>query len=94
MAKHCGLSTVGGNINTRSYGIGVKQGNNFVFVRVDNEQYFLSVGSSYRETLNIALLELQEEGLVSSLENKWWKGQKNQKCDLMGKLLSSFSDIF
>merc|ERR1712176_1194633 len=77
MAKHCGLSTVGGNINMRSYGIAVKQ------------------GSSYRETLNVALLELQEEGVVSSFENKWWKGQaKNQKCDLMGKLLSSFSDIF
>ena len=27
MAKHCGLSTVGGNINMRSYGIAVKQGN-------------------------------------------------------------------
>ena len=53
------------------------------------------LGSSYRETLNIALLELQEEGVVSSLENKWWKNQgKTQKCDLMGKLLSSFSDIF
>jgi len=77
MAKHCGLSTVGGNINMRSYGIAVKQ------------------GSSYREILTVALLELQEEGVVSSLENKWWKGQaKNQKCDLMGKLLSSFSDIF
>lgn len=77
MAKHCGLSTVGGNINMRSYGIAVKQ------------------GSSYRETLNVALLELQEEGIVSSLENKWWKNQgRTQKCDLMGKLLSSFSDIF
>merc|ERR1712110_51569 len=77
MAKHCGLSTVGGNINMRNYGIAVKQ------------------GSSYRETLNVALLELMEEGVVSSLENKWWKGQaKTQKCDLMGKLLSSFSDIF
>merc|ERR1711976_402632 len=77
MARHCGLSTVGGNINMRSYGIAVKQ------------------GSSYRETLNVALLELMEEGVVSSLENKWWKSQaKTQKCDLMGKLLSSFSDIF
>ena len=27
MAQHCGLSTVGGNINMRSYGIAVKQGN-------------------------------------------------------------------
>ena len=26
MAKHCGLSTVGGNINMRNYGIAVKQG--------------------------------------------------------------------
>ena len=26
MARHCGLSTVGGNINMRSYGIAVKQG--------------------------------------------------------------------
>ena len=27
IGNHCGLSTIGGNINMRSYGIAVKQGN-------------------------------------------------------------------
>ena len=96
MAKHCGLSTVGGNINMRSYGVAVKQGNKEAVKLLETKNGFsIHVGSYHREILNVALLELQEEGVVSSFENKWWKGQaKNQKCDLMGKLLSSFSDIF
>ena len=43
------------------------------------------LGSSYRETLNVALLELQEEGIVNSLENKWWRNQND--CHLKFALL-------
>jgi len=74
MGQHCGLVTVGGNINIRNYGIAVKQ------------------GSPLREQLSLALLELQERGEVSSLQEKWWRRHNN--CGLIDNVVASISDLF
>merc|ERR1712066_1166647 len=57
-AQNCGLTTVGGNINTRNYGIVTQK------------------GSPYRKVLNIALLELMDEGLIKKLKQKWWRSSE------------------
>ena len=46
MAQHCGLSTVGGNINMRSYGIAVKQGNK------EDDVKFLETKKNFRILLS------------------------------------------
>merc|ERR1712110_1187060 len=53
-AQNCGLTTVGGNINTRNYGIVTQK------------------DSAYRKVLNIALLELMDEGVIQKMKQKWW----------------------
>jgi len=63
-AQNCGLTTVGGKINTRNYGIVTKR------------------DSQYRKILNVALLELMEEGVVADLKQKWW-GAENRNCNNM-----------
>jgi len=63
-AQNCGLTTVGGKINTRNYGIVTKR------------------DSVYRKVLNIALLELMEEGVVKRLKQKWW-GSGDRNCNNM-----------
>ena len=63
-AQNCGLTTVGGKINTRNYGIVTKR------------------DSVYRKVLNIALLELMEEGVVKRLKQKWW-GAGDRNCNNM-----------
>merc|ERR1711990_315819 len=69
MAQNCGLSTVGGNINTRNYGIVTQK------------------DSAYRKVLNIALLELMDEGLIQKLKQKWWRSsQRNCNNRIIQKL--------
>merc|ERR1739838_95834 len=41
----------------------------------------LPQGSPHREELNIALLELQEEGVLDMIKEKWWKAEVCQEED-------------
>ena len=57
-AQNCGLTTVGGNINTRNYGVVTQK------------------DSAYRKVLNIALLELMDEGVIQKMKQKWWRSSE------------------
>ena len=70
-AQNCGLTTVGGKINTRNYGIVTKR------------------ESKYRKVLNIALLELMDQGIISKLKQKWWRNDK-RNCNNM--IIQKLSD--
>jgi len=70
-AQNCGLTTVGGNINTRNYGIVTQK------------------DSAYRKVLNIALLELMDEGLIQKLKQKWWSSSE-QNCN--NRIIQKLSD--
>ena len=71
MAQNCGLSTVGGNINTRNYGIVTQK------------------DSAYRKVLNIALLELMDEGVIQKLKQKWWRSSE-RNCN--NRIIQKLSD--
>lgn len=40
----------------------------------------LPLGSSYRKDLNVALLQLQEDGVLNQLKKKWWQGTSSGFC--------------
>lgn len=65
--------------------------------RLNTRYYGLAVqrGSGLRKTLNIALLQLMEDGVMADLEKKWF-GPKNTDCNqfISSSLLTSLSDIF
>merc|ERR1712227_856609 len=63
--------------------------------RLNTRHYGLAVqrDSGLRKTLNVALLELMEDGVIDELEKKWF-GQKNLECGQISSLLTSLSDIF
>ena len=48
----------------------------------------MAQGSKYRKIINIALLELMEEGVISELRKKWWNKDSRQ-CDQITDLLAS-----
>ena len=70
-AQNCGLATVGGNINTRNYGIVTQR------------------DSAYRKILNVALLELMDQGLIQKLKQKWWRSSE-QNCN--NRIIQKLSD--
>merc|ERR1712227_1186095 len=63
--------------------------------RLNTRHYGLAVqrDSGLRKTLNVALLELMEDGVIAELEKKWF-GQRNSECGQISSLLTSLSDIF
>jgi len=70
-AQNCGLTTVGGNINTRNYGIVTQR------------------DSAFRKILNVALLELMDQGLIQKLKQKWWRSSE-QNCN--NRIIQKLSD--
>jgi len=41
------------------------------------------IGASYRTDLCGAILKLQENGVISELQNKWWKQKRGgDTCDV------------
>jgi len=63
--------------------------------RLHNRHYGLAVqrDSGLRKTMNIALLQMMEDGVLAQLEKKWF-GKGNSECSQMSNLLTSLSDIF
>uniref|UniRef100_A0A674PGQ3 Glutamate receptor n=2 Tax=Tetraodontidae TaxID=31031 RepID=A0A674PGQ3_TAKRU len=52
--KPCDTMKVGGNLDSKGYGIATPK------------------GSQLRNTVNLAVLKLNEQGLLDKLKNKWW----------------------
>lgn len=52
--KPCDTMKVGGNLDSKGYGIATPK------------------GSSLRNAVNLAVLKLNEQGLLDKLKNKWW----------------------
>eukprot|EP00092_Neocalanus_flemingeri_P049534 GFUD01056960.1.p1 GENE.GFUD01056960.1~~GFUD01056960.1.p1 ORF type:complete len:281 (-),score=93.22 GFUD01056960.1:210-938(-) len=46
--------------------------------RVEGYGIVLPQGSPYREDLNLAILELQEEGELDRIKSKWWRGNREK----------------
>merc|ERR1719481_1473375 len=60
--------------------------------RLHNRHYGLAVqrDSGLRKTMNIALLQMMEDGVMAELEKKWF-GKRNSECSQMSNLLTSLS---
>lgn len=41
--------------------------------KVNNAYVILVAGSPWRDKLSLAILELQEKGMIQLMYNKWWK---------------------
>lgn len=44
----------------------------------------MSTGSPWRDRISLAILELQEKGVIYQLYNKWWKN-KEEVCNKFGQ---------
>ena len=78
--KPCNTMKVGGNLDAKGYGIGTPMGSDLrsltqiIFCR---KQYLELKIMSFRDRVNLAVLELLENGDLANLEKEWWykKGQ-------------------
>ncbi|KAF0295768.1 Glutamate receptor ionotropic, kainate 2 [Amphibalanus amphitrite] len=66
--RDCNLTQVGGLLDSKGYGIATPAGE-------DGNPYItaLPTGSVWRDRMSLAILDLQESGVIQMLYNKWWK---------------------
>uniref|UniRef100_A0A8C1P8P1 Glutamate receptor n=1 Tax=Cyprinus carpio TaxID=7962 RepID=A0A8C1P8P1_CYPCA len=60
--KPCDTMKVGGNLDSKGYGIATPK------------------GSALRNAVNLAVLKLNEQGLLDKLKNKWWYDKGECEC--------------
>merc|ERR1712128_6197 len=77
VGSNCQLTTVGGLLDSKGYGIALPQ------------------GSPHREGVNIALLQLRENGTLDKINMKWFYDRANQKkvCKIEGGWLQTFWNV-
>lgn len=84
--RECRLQKVGGNLDSKSYGIALPQGNNSLsfFGRIVGPLENFP-GSPLRSAISSAIIKLNEERKISQLKEKWWKKERGggacQVCD-------------
>lgn len=79
--RNCNLTQIGGLIDSKGYGVGTPIGKK-TGAAIDSSERFLSndrmhlcvAGSPYRDKVTIAILQLQEEGKLHMMKEKWWRG--------------------
>lgn len=87
--RNCNLTQIGGLIDSKGYGVGTPIGKkkkkkqlslcptdskNQCFYASGSNVGFNAVGSPYRDKVTIAILQLQEEGKLHMMKEKWWRG--------------------
>lgn len=79
--RNCNLTQIGGLIDSKGYGVGTPIGKrkkiNAPFLSPKAKPVtliFFAVGSPYRDKVTIAILQLQEEGKLHMMKEKWWRG--------------------
>merc|ERR1711892_1492804 len=77
VGSNCQLTTVGGLLDSKGYGIALPQ------------------GSPHREGVNIALLQLRENGTLDKIKMKWFYDHANQKkvCKIEVGWLQTFWNV-
>jgi ionotropic kainate glutamate receptor 2 len=88
--RNCNLTQIGGLLDSKYYGIATPIGNieekrigiGFISCGIDVIFYYLSApsGSPWRDRISLAILELQEKGVIYQLYSKWWKN-KEEVCN-------------
>ncbi|RMC13176.1 hypothetical protein DUI87_10709 [Hirundo rustica rustica] len=63
--RNCNLTQIGGLIDSKGYGVGTPMA---------PKTGPRSRGSPYRDKITIAILQLQEEGKLHMMKEKWWRG--------------------
>eukprot|EP00061_Rhincodon_typus_P016671 g45004.t1 len=76
--RNCNLTQIGAPIDSKGYGIGTPLGMG---------QYFFR--SPYKEKITIAVLQLQEDGKLHMIKEKWWRGngcpeEENKDASALG----------
>ncbi|XP_047413499.1 glutamate receptor ionotropic, kainate 2 isoform X3 [Sciurus carolinensis] len=64
--RNCNLTQIGGLIDSKGYGVGTPMASQI--------GHMLQNGSPYRDKITIAILQLQEEGKLHMMKEKWWRG--------------------
>lgn len=87
--RHCDLLQVGGLLDSKSYGIGMKKSKNLIISfestslihKVDIKMCSNFVESPFKKYIDDALLHLKENGEIEKLRNIWWKEKRGGgKC--------------
>ncbi|KAL3194200.1 hypothetical protein MRX96_016333 [Rhipicephalus microplus] len=76
--RDCNLTQVGGLLDSKGYGIATPHGEpplcRLTERTSDKNQLLPSFsGSPWRDKISLAILDLQEKGVIQMLYNKWWK---------------------
>lgn len=91
--RECNVTKVGGLLDQKGYGIAMRKGKycrtylssimDRNFVDIDQLILFVVEDSSYRHSLNTAILKLQESGRITELKKKWWTQKRGGgKCEV------------
>ncbi|KTG04163.1 hypothetical protein cypCar_00016662 [Cyprinus carpio] len=74
--RNCNLTQIGGLIDSKAYGVGTPIGTTHIYI-VSSQTFTLTAelkSSPYRDKITIAILQLQEEGKLHMMKEKWWRG--------------------
>lgn len=87
--RNCNLTQIGGLIDSKGYGVGTPIGKSDHYIIISaiiinyhapsqKPKHYVTVipaiGSPYRDKVTIAILQLQEEGKLHMMKEKWWRG--------------------
>lgn len=86
--RECALTQLGGLLDNKGYGIGMKKGNN-CYSSICKARPIISchichavliLGSRFRDAFTTQVLNLSETGEIEQLKKKWWKTEGGGKC--------------
>ena len=79
VARDCQLTRVGELLNNRYYALGVQKGKE-TNTNSESSPFFLD--SPIRDSLNIGLLEMEENGKLENMRQKWWQKGGETHCQV------------
>nr|CAD7410631.1 unnamed protein product [Timema poppensis] len=71
--RDCNLTQIGGLLDSKGYGIATPKGTVRYVSRIGLLESRVFMGSPWRDKISLAILELQEKGVIQILYDKWWK---------------------
>lgn len=88
----CNTMKVGNNLDSKGYGVATPIGSDLKYVFYSIPYSFNTNDSQNREAINLAILQLREEGYLEELKKKWWydKSQCSKQSDKSGSKVIFF----
>lgn len=83
--RNCDVAQVGGLLDSKGYGIAMKK-SMYKYYQIKSKEFALTsikiiittliLDSPYRQPMSESILQLQEQGKITRMKDKWWKEKR------------------